>query len=126
MAWEILSTPTEQVGKAGRFVIFQIKMWSHCARLLQKNHAGRHAAALSYHTIFGIVPLAIVMLLIFQSFPAYDNMGQKLKNFVYDQLHLSNIEYRIADADAVEKTVVLNTFQRPVGYFRGACTFIHS
>ncbi len=110
MTWRILSTPTEQVGRAGRFAIFQIKMWSHCARLLRKNHAGRHAAALSYHTIFGIVPLAIVMLLIFQSFPAYDNIGQKLKNFVYDQVHLSNIEYRITDTAGVEKTVVLTEY----------------
>ena len=109
MAWKILSTPTEQVGRAGRFVIFQIKMWSHCARLLRKNHAGRHAAALSYHTIFGIVPLAIVMLLIFQSFPAYDDIGQKVKNFVYDQVHLSNIRYSI-DYEGTEKMVLLTEY----------------
>jgi uncharacterized BrkB/YihY/UPF0761 family membrane protein len=63
----LLSTPTAQLGKASRFVVFQIKLWTHCARLLKKNHSCRQTAALSYHTIFGIVPLAIVMLLIFQS-----------------------------------------------------------
>lgn len=90
---DFLSTPTAQLGKAGRFVVFQIKLWSHCARLLRKNHSGRQAAALSYHTIFGIVPLAIVMLLIFQSFPAYSDAGEKIKGFIYDQVHLSNIQY---------------------------------
>jgi len=90
---EILSTPTAQLGKAGRFVVFQIKLWTHCARLLRKNNSGRQAAALSYHTIFGIVPLAIVMLLIFQSFPAYSDVGEKIKSFIYDQAHLSNIQY---------------------------------
>src|SRR3972149_7196043 len=89
----LLSTPTAQLGKAGRFVVFQIKLWSHCARLLRRNHPGRQAAALSYHTIFGIVPLSIVMLLIFQSFPAYSNVGEKIKSFIYDQAHLSNIQY---------------------------------
>ena len=110
MLRKILSAPTERLGRAGHFVIFQIKLWSHCARLLKKNHAGRQAAALSYHTIFGIVPLAIVMLLVFQSFPAYNNVGQKVKDLVYEQLHLANIEYPAPDAKDTEKTVVLTEY----------------
>ena len=90
---KLLSTPTTQLGKAGRFVVFQIKLWSHCARLLKKNRADQQAAALSYHTILGAVPLAIVMLLIFQSFPAYSDIGEEVKGFLYDQAHLSNIKY---------------------------------
>ena len=93
MLERLLSTPTTQLGKASRFVVFQIKLWSHCARLLKKNRAGQQAAALSYHTIFGIVPLAIVMLLIFQSFQAYSDIGENVKSFLYDQIHLSNIQY---------------------------------
>ena len=88
---EILSVPTEGVGRASRFAINQLKLWSHCARLLKKNHAGQQAAALSYHTIFGIVPLAIVILLIFQSFPASTDVSQKIKDMTYKQLHLSTI-----------------------------------
>lgn len=89
---KILSTPTAQLGKASRFVVFQIKLWSNCARLLKKNRAGQQAAALSYHTIFGIVPLAVLMLLIFQSFPAYSGIGDKVKTLVYEQLHLSTLQ----------------------------------
>ncbi|MCK5473174.1 MAG: YihY/virulence factor BrkB family protein, partial [Planctomycetes bacterium] len=94
---KILSAPTEEVGRAGRFAINQLKLWSHCARLLKKNHAGQQAAALSYHTIFGIVPLAIVMLLIFQSFPASTDVSQKIKDMAYKQLHLSTITVESAD-----------------------------
>ncbi len=86
---ELLSTPSTQLGKASRFVVFQIKLWSHCARLLKKNRSGQQAAALSYHTVFGIVPLAIVTLLIFQSFPRYSAVGDQMKNFVYRQANLS-------------------------------------
>jgi membrane protein len=93
MLKKLLSTPTAQLGKAGRFVVFQIKLWSHCARLLVKNRSGQQAAALSYHTIFGIVPLTIVMLLIFQSFPAYSGLGERVKDIVYEQLNLSTIEF---------------------------------
>ncbi|MCK5225844.1 MAG: YihY/virulence factor BrkB family protein [Planctomycetes bacterium] len=94
---KILSVPTERVGRASRFAINQLKLWSHCARLLKKNHAGQQAAALSYHTIFGIVPLAIVMLLIFQSFPASTYVSQKIKDMTYKQLHLSTITVEQAD-----------------------------
>jgi len=92
MLKKLLSTPTAQLGKAGRFVVFQIKLWSHCAKLLEQNRAAQQAAALSYHTIFGIVPLAIVMLLIFQSFAAYEDVGQNVKSLIYDHLNLSGIK----------------------------------
>ncbi|MHC4623260.1 MAG: YhjD/YihY/BrkB family envelope integrity protein [Planctomycetota bacterium] len=90
---KLLSTPTAQLGRASRFVVFQIKLWTHCARLLIKNRSGQQAAALSYHTVFGIVPLAIVTLLMFQSFPAYSGVGEKVRELVYEQLQLSEIEY---------------------------------
>jgi membrane protein len=90
---KILSTPTAQVGRVGRFMIFQIKLWIHCFRLLKKNRSDQEAAALSYYTLFGIVPLAVVMLMVFQFFPAYKGTGQKIKSYIYTQLHLSTIEY---------------------------------
>ena len=105
MLTKLLSTPTTQLGKASRFVVFQIKLWSHCARLLKKNRAGQQAAALSYHTIFGIVPLFIVMLWIFQLSPAYSGVGEKMKNFIYSQAHLSNIQY--PDPQNTEQTIKL-------------------
>ena len=97
MPKNLLSTPTTQLGKAGRFVVFQIKMWSHCARLLKKNRSGQQAAALSYHTIFGIVPLAIVTLMIFQSLS--EGIGQEVKRLVYEQLNLTEIKFSVAETD---------------------------
>jgi len=104
---ELLSTPTTQLGKAGRFAVFQIKLWSHCIRLLKKNNAGRQAAALSYHTVFGLVPLAIVTLLIFQLFPAYSDIGEKLKKFVYDQANLSAFESPATGTQDTQETITL-------------------
>ncbi len=104
---EFLSTPTTQLGKAGRFAVFQIKLWSHCIRLLKKNNAGRQAAALSYHTVFGIVPLAIVTLLVFQLFPASGYIGEKVKKFVYDQANLSAFESPATDTEDTQESVTL-------------------
>ena len=90
---ELHSTPTEKLGKAGRFLVFQVKLWPHCFALLGKNKAFQQAAALSYHTILGIVPLAIVALLIFQTFPTYSEIGEQVKSFAYEQMQLANIRY---------------------------------
>ncbi len=97
---KLLTTPTTQLGKAGRFVVFQIKLWSHCAKILEMNRSGQQAAALSYYTIFGIVPLAIVILLLFQSLSAED-VGQNVKTLVYDYLELQEIKYSTNDGQEV-------------------------
>jgi len=104
---KLLTTPTTQVGKAGRFVVFQIKLWSHCARLLKINRSGQQAAALSYHTIFGIVPLAIVTLFIFQSFPTYSYIGENVKNFIYAQANLTAFKSPVSSSDNPEETIKL-------------------
>jgi membrane protein len=61
---------------------------------------------LSYYTLFGLVPLAIVILLVFQYFGIYDNVGVKVKQFAYEQMHLTTIEYA-PQADAPEQKVML-------------------
>ncbi|MHC4644590.1 MAG: YhjD/YihY/BrkB family envelope integrity protein [Planctomycetota bacterium] len=91
MLTKLLSTRTTQLGRAGRFAVFQIKLWSHCIRLLRVNRAGQQAAALSYQTIFGIVPLAIVMLLIFQALPAYSDLAENMKSFAYNWAGFSTL-----------------------------------
>ncbi len=103
---ELLTTPSTQLGRASRFLVFQINLWSHCARLLKRNRAGQQAAALSYYTIFGLVPMAIVVLLIFQTSPIFQRYGDQLKRFAYEQLHLTRIEYA-QDAENPEETIML-------------------
>jgi membrane protein len=89
---KLLSVPSD-IGKFTHFLIFQIRLWPQCIKLLRKNRAGQQAAALSYHTIFGLVPLAIVMLLIFHSLHAFDDLGVQLRDFLYEQSFVKNIQY---------------------------------
>ncbi|HSW02656.1 MAG TPA: YhjD/YihY/BrkB family envelope integrity protein [Sedimentisphaerales bacterium] len=105
---DLLMTPAANLGRAGRFVVFQYKLWAHCLRLLKKNRAEQLAAALSYYTVFGIVPLAIVAVLIFNSFPAYRQTGEQVKKLIYDQLRLTQIEY--PSSDKPEENVVLTEY----------------
>jgi len=89
----LFSKPTDELGRMSRFLLLQFRIWRQCFKLLRVNMAFTQAAALAYHTIFGIVPLAIVMLMVFQMFPAYRELGDKVRNFAYEQLNLSAIEY---------------------------------
>ena len=90
---KLLTLPTHGLGKWTRFLIFQVRIWFHCIRLLNINRCGTQAAALSYYTVFGAVPMTIVMLMIFQMFPAYRDMGQQVQAFAYEQLNLNKVEY---------------------------------
>lgn len=99
---QFVSQPTNELGKWSRFAVLQVRIWFHCLRLLRVNRCDTQAAALAYHTIFGLVPLTIVTLMVFQMFPAYRDMGDKIKTFIYRQMNLSSIEYpvqRQADED---------------------------
>jgi membrane protein len=66
------------------------------------------AAALSYYTIFGIVPLAIVVVLIFHSIPAYQDMAEQLKNIAYSELRLTTIQY--PDPTDPEKHIMVTDY----------------
>ncbi|MCU0916624.1 MAG: YihY/virulence factor BrkB family protein [Planctomycetes bacterium] len=104
----LLTTPAAELGRAGRFLVFQYRLWPHCLRLLRKNNAAQLAAALSYYTIFGLVPLAIVMVLVFHAVPAYRETGDQLKRIIYYELRLTQIEY--PDPDHPEQSIALTDY----------------
>ena len=103
MFGKLFSTPTHELGRVARFLFFQIRLWPQCIKLLCKNRADKQAAILSYNTIFGIVPLAIVMLLIFHSLGAFENLGAPLRNFLYEQTFIKNIQYPVDPNNPAEK-----------------------
>ena len=90
---KLLTSPTHELGKWTRFLVFQVRIWFHCIRLLKTNRCGTQAAALSYYSVFGAVPMTIVMLMIFQMFPTYRDMGEQVQDFAYEQLNLNEIPY---------------------------------
>lgn len=100
----------------------------HCFRLLILNRCGTQAAALSYHTLFGVVPLAIVMLMVFQMFPAYKDMGDKVRQLIYDQMNLTRITYP-SDTPGIESITLAKKIDEITGQYlsglsTGAITFI--
>ncbi|MBC8378046.1 MAG: YihY family inner membrane protein [Planctomycetes bacterium] len=97
----LLTLPTNELGKWSRFAVLQVRIWFHFGRLfIGVNRCLTQAAALAYHSIFGLVPLAIVSLMVFQMFPAFEGVSEKVKTFAYDQMNLTSIEYPVeSDVD---------------------------
>lgn len=101
-----ISQPTNELGKWSRFAVLQVRIWFHCLRLLKVNLAGTQAAALAYHSIFGLVPLAIVVLMVFQMFPMFEDVSEKVKEFAYDYMNLSQIRYPVEGPDSEQVITV--------------------
>ncbi|MHC4290736.1 MAG: YhjD/YihY/BrkB family envelope integrity protein [Planctomycetota bacterium] len=90
---KLFTVPTQELGKWTRFLVFQVRIWFHCLRLLKINKCGTQAAALAYHSVFGLVPLAIVTLMVFQMFPAFQGVSEKVVDFAYDYMNLTKLQY---------------------------------
>ncbi len=98
---KLLETPSSELGKMTRFMVLQMRIWFHFGRLfIRQNRCLTQAAALAYHSIFGLVPLAIVILMVFQMLPAFESVSVKVKNFAYEQMNLTSIEYPAAGTPA--------------------------
>lgn len=128
---ELFSTPTEELGRIARFIVFQIRLWPQCVKLLYKNRADQQAAVLAYNTIFGIVPLVIVTLLIFHSLGAFEDLGAQLRNFFYEQTFIRNVEYPADSNDSAQKITLAQKIDEFTNNFysnlnKGSITIISS
>lgn len=60
----LLSAPGDQLSRWAKFLRFQIQLWRLCVRLLRFNNATAMAAALSFRTIFALVPALVLVVVI--------------------------------------------------------------
>lgn len=103
---KMFSHPGENLGRFTRFLIFQIRLWPRCIRLLLKNRADREAAVLAYNTILGLVPLTIVMVMIFQAIGSFEDVGAKFRKFIFEQAFIQNIRLP-ADPNHPHETITV-------------------
>lgn len=105
-----LTAPGEELDRWTRFVRFQIKLWRFCAKRLWENNVGAMSAALSFRTIFALVPAIVLALLVLKSVGAHENSKVALRKFMsasgFDQIVIHAdappTDTAPADADAAE------------------------
>ncbi len=131
MAEELLAESVHTLGKFTRFIFFQIRLWPRCVKLLYKNRADQHASSLSYNTIFGIVPLTIVMLLLFHSLGVFENIGEQIRTFLYEQAFIKNVQYPVDPNNPDQKITLAQKIDEFTNNFysnlnKGSITIISS
>ena len=98
----LLTAPGEELGSWARFVRFQIHLWRHCARRLGENNAMAMSSALSFRTIFALVPALILALLVLRTFGVAADSKQVMRD-LFRHSGLSQLTYaesrRPAEAD---------------------------
>ncbi|MEM6260419.1 MAG: YihY family inner membrane protein [Planctomycetota bacterium] len=93
-----LTKPGSQLTRGQRLLQLNIDLALHARRLMRENSATTMAAALTYRTIFGLIPLVVMALIVFRAFGGFDDSKQGLTDLVYEYLELN-----IDTAAAVEE-----------------------
>ncbi len=77
--FRMLTSPGEELGSWARFVRFQVRLWYFCVRRLRENNALAMSSALSFRTIFAMVPAIVLGLVVLKSFGALEDSKQALR-----------------------------------------------
>ena len=77
------SRPVAELNRAQRGLRFLVDLTRHAGRELRTNDAGEMAAALTYRTIFGLVPLLMVSMLAFRLFVNMEDAARELREAAY-------------------------------------------
>ena len=79
----LVGRPVAELRGAQRFLRFAVDLTRHCSRELRHDDAGEMAAALTYRTIFGLVPLLMVSMLAFRLFGDMEVAYRRLQTAAY-------------------------------------------
>jgi membrane protein len=79
----LIAHPVAELNRAQRFLRFVVTLVRHCSRELGDNDASEMAAALTYRTIFGLVPLLMVSMLAFRLFGDMETAARHLQSAAY-------------------------------------------
>ncbi|MEM9416423.1 MAG: YihY family inner membrane protein [Planctomycetota bacterium] len=83
-----LTRPRTQLTRGERFVRYCIDLARHARNELRDDSATTMAAALTYRTIFGFIPVLVMTLIVFKAFGGFSDTQQGLTDKVYKQLNI--------------------------------------
>ncbi len=91
-------------GKRQRIVHYLLDLFSQGVDQLQRHRAGQMAAALTFRTLFSLIPLTVCALLVVNAVGGFDEMGVGLRDRAVRYLNLDAIAAS-ASREAVDETV---------------------
>lgn len=93
---ETLANPGEQISRWARLLRTQLALWQFCAKRLRENNLAAMSAALSFRTIFAMIPTLILAFLFLKSMGVVDDG----KRALHDLLETSGLTQIVAAKDA--------------------------
>ncbi|MEX0745926.1 MAG: YihY/virulence factor BrkB family protein [Phycisphaeraceae bacterium] len=114
-----LSQPGEQATRWHRALRFSVDLARYCARQLREDRAGEMAAALTYRTIFSLVPFFVLALIVFRAFGGFEAWGQDFQSRIYEYLGLSAVAVQQAEPDDNDEPFVTPSLERAERDARG-------
>ena len=102
----LLTEPGEELGNWARFVRFQIQLWRACIRRLHENNAMAMSAALSFRTLFTLVPILLLGVLMLKTIGAADE-SKKILGDIMTEAGLSQITF--VDSSPVSTPTILDS-----------------
>ena len=88
----LLTAPLAELGSWARLARSQITLWRYCARRLRENNVMAMSSALSFRTIFALVPLVIVAFLALKSLGVVEDSKRYLYDFL-ERTGMTQITY---------------------------------
>lgn len=75
----VAESPSASITRWHKTALFALELATHGAREMAKNQASQMAAALTYRTLFSLVPIAVCGLLVVNAFGGFDQLGGNLQ-----------------------------------------------
>jgi membrane protein len=102
----LLSSPGEELGRWAKFARFQLQLWKFCARRLHEVNATAMSAALSFRTVFAMVPILVLAGLALKTGGALEQAKGKLRQYVIDRgfAHITRVDPGATTRAASEPT----------------------
>ncbi len=75
----VRSAPGDELGRWAGFLRFQITLWRFCARRLWQNNVGAMSAALSFRTLFAMIPVLVLATLVLKSMGVLEDSRQSMR-----------------------------------------------
>lgn len=77
-----MSQPSEELGRMARLLQLQIGMWRFCAQRLRQNNVMAMSAALSFRTIFALIPTLVLVFLAARGVGALSDSQKSLRTLL--------------------------------------------
>ena len=78
----LFSQPGQELGHWARFARYQVRLWRFCWRRLGEHNVAAMSAALSFRTIFAMIPVLLFAFLVLKSVGVVEDSKDSLRRFL--------------------------------------------